>query len=168
MTTYPRTHFLFEIADPDAPIPTGKLEYLQERLRNNIYNFIVSKFLERHEKYGLTQAALARRIACDPGRLNKLLGAPGNWTIGTISDLLVGISAEEFVPDSESLLGRRPRNYTGQLSITEEDIEWASSKPTPDLNADQPLPTPPLGSTARRRRPSSQEQESDLADILRK
>ncbi len=95
MTTYRRTHFLFEIADPDAPIPAGKLEYLQERLRNNLYNFIVSKFLERHENYGLTQAALARRIGCDPGRLSKLLGAPGNWTIGTISDLLVGISAEE-------------------------------------------------------------------------
>ena len=167
MTTYPRTHFLFEIADLDAPIPAGKLEYLQERLRNNLYNFIVSKFLERHENYGLTQAALARRIGCDPGRLSKLLGAPGNWTIGTISDLLVGISAEEFVPDSESLVDRKPRNYTGQLSIIEDDIEWANNASATESNANKPLPTPPLGGSARKKRPLSQERQSDPAEILR-
>lgn len=167
MTTYPRTHFLFEIADLDAPIPAGKLEYLQERLRNNLYNFIVSKFLERHEKYGLTQAALARRIGCDPGRLSKLLGAPGNWTIGTISDLLVGIAAEEFVPNSESLVGRKTRNYTGQLLITEDDFEWASSKLTTGSIADRPLPIPPLGGAARRERSLSQERQIDPADVLR-
>lgn len=164
MTTYPPEHFLFEISDPGAPIPTGKLAYLQERLRNNLYSFVVAKFVE-HQKTGLTKAVLARRIGCDPGRLSKLLGAPGNWTIGTISDLLVGIGAEELVLDSESLIGRQPRNYTGQLSIPEEDIEWA--KPTTGSIANRPLLTPALGGAAGRERPPSQERQADPADILR-
>lgn len=113
MTTFRREPFLSELVETDTPIPEEKLEYLGERLRNNLYNFIISKFLERQETHGLTQAKLARRIDYDPGRLSKLLGAPGNWTMKTISDLLAGISAEELEPKSRSLLGRPPRNYRG-------------------------------------------------------
>ncbi len=109
MTISRKTLFQSEIPDPNANISEGSLEYLRQRLRNNLYDFVVSKFLEQQEK-GLTQARLADRIKCDPGRLSKLLGAPGNWTIGTISDLLAGISGEELVANSHSILGR-PRNY---------------------------------------------------------
>jgi hypothetical protein len=58
----------------------------------------------------LTQAELARRIGKRPEVVNRMLGSPGNWRIDTISDLLVGIAAEELDPKSVSLLNRAPRN----------------------------------------------------------
>jgi len=108
MTT-PQTSFLSEIEDGE-PIPLGKLAYLRARTRNVLYDFIVTKFIEA-KKDGLSQAELARRIGKKPEVINRLLGSPGNWRIDTISDLLVGIGAEELEPHSSSLLNRAPRNY---------------------------------------------------------
>lgn len=110
MTMSRQTSFLSEIASEDVRISTGTLAYLGQRLRNNLYDFVLTKFLER-ESEGFTRADLARRIDYDPGRISRILGAPGNWTIDTVSDLLVGIAAEELVLSSQSLLDQEPRNY---------------------------------------------------------
>ena len=47
-----------------------------------------------------------RRLVCRMGR------SPGNLTLDTLSDLLLGISAEEFNAASSKLLNRPPRNYS--------------------------------------------------------
>lgn len=112
--------FTSEIASPSATIPLGKLAYLSERARNNIYAFVVKKFREK-ERLGFTKAQLARRIGYDSARVNKLLAAPGNWTLDTVSDLLVGIAAEELIPYSSSILWRPHRNYFGQDWLDEQD-----------------------------------------------
>jgi hypothetical protein len=109
MTTYQKTPFLSEIAS-GRTIPAAKLDYLKERAMYNIYGFIIAKFLEQ-EKQGFTRAKLARRIGRKPEVITRLLGCPGNWTIATISDLLVGIAAEEFLPASASLLSRSNKNF---------------------------------------------------------
>ncbi|MEX0923287.1 MAG: helix-turn-helix transcriptional regulator [Rhodovibrionaceae bacterium] len=114
MTTSPKRHFLLELEGADQPIPLGILEYLRAQTRNDLYAFIIKKLLEARREQGLTNAQLARRIGCDPGRLSRLLSAPGNWTIATVSDLLVGIAQERLVPESASLLGGAEKNYKGQ------------------------------------------------------
>lgn len=103
-----QTSFLDEIERGET-IPLGKLAYLRERTRNALYDFIISKFLEA-EKNGLSQVELSRRIGKRPEVVNRWLGSPGNWRIDTISDLLVGIGAEELAPKSVSLLNRAKRN----------------------------------------------------------
>ena len=113
-----RTHFWSEIEDLNAPIPEGKLEYLRERLRNDLYHFVIAKFLEQEEARGLNKADLARRLACDPARLNRLLGAPGNWTLKTVSDLLVGISGEALVPLSTKVPGAAVQNMSSSDLLT--------------------------------------------------
>lgn len=123
MTTSRQTSFLSEVASEDAVIPAGKRAYLQERLRNNLFNFVIAKFLEREEA-GFTKARLARRIGYDPARVSRLLGAPGNWTIDTVSDLLVGISAEELVPASQSLLDRPARNFTRPVWLESATLNY--------------------------------------------
>lgn len=112
MTSFQRANFWSEIADLEAPIPEGPREYLRERLRNDLYDFVLRKFLEQRKERGLTKAQLARRIGYDPAHLNRLLGAPGNWTLSTVSDLLAGISGETLVPDSAVLPGRNRRNVS--------------------------------------------------------
>jgi hypothetical protein len=93
------------------PIPEEKLVYFRTRARNRLFHFILSKFVAEQEK-GLTKAALARRIGKSPEVINRWLGSPSNLTADSISDLLIGISAEELALNSEPLLNQVPRNYT--------------------------------------------------------
>jgi hypothetical protein len=108
MTTSRKASFLSEIAEGER-IPANKLAFFQERLRNRLFDYVLKKFLEQK---GLTKAELARRIGQSPERITRLLGAPGNWTLDTVSDLLLGIAAEELEPQSISVLDRPPRNLT--------------------------------------------------------
>ena len=86
-----------------APIQHAHLAYLQERTRNQLFQFILAKFIEA-EANGMTKAKLARRINKSADVVERLLGAPGDWTISTISDLLAGIAGEEISPRSEKIM----------------------------------------------------------------
>jgi hypothetical protein len=112
MPTY-QTQLLNEIgAGHDGPqISPAKLSYFQERLRDRVFDFILGHFVDEQAK-GLSKAKLARRIGKKAEVVNRWLGAPSNLTLDTISDLLVGIAAEELILSSASLLGRAPVNYS--------------------------------------------------------
>jgi hypothetical protein len=123
VTTSRPTHFLSEIEAGNVRIPPGKLAYFQERLRNRIYNFVISRFFEA-ERNGLTKALLARRLGSDPAVVSRLLGAPGNWTLDTVSNLLLGIAAEELKPASSSVLNRKPRNFLAPEWLQTANLGW--------------------------------------------
>jgi hypothetical protein len=99
---------LHEIEGEEA-ISRGTMAYLCERVRNNFYHYVMSRFREA-EAEGLTKAELARRIGKTPDRINHILGAPGNWTLDTATELLVGVCREELTPYSTSYSGRPKRN----------------------------------------------------------
>ena len=122
MPTSLPTSFLSEIA-AGAPIPVGKRAYFRERTKNRLYDFIVKKFLDQEQRCNLTRAELARRIGHKPEVITRWLGAPGNWQLDTVTDLLLGISAEELEPTSLSLLDRARRNFPGP--------DWIGSLPPP-------------------------------------
>jgi hypothetical protein len=112
MPTSQQTSFLYEIG-AGLPIPIEKRAYFQARLLNRIYGFILNRFLEQERSHGLTKAELARRIGKRPETVSRLLGAPGNWELETISDLLLGINGEELEFSASSVLSRATRNYVG-------------------------------------------------------
>lgn len=72
-------------------IPAGTLAYFRARNRNRLYDLVLEAFGES----GLTQAELARRLGKRPEVVCRLLGAPGNWTLDTVSDLLFAIGGYE-------------------------------------------------------------------------
>lgn len=72
-------------------IPLGTLGYFRGRNRWRIYEVVLREF----QKSGLTQADLARRMGKRPEVVSRLLGAPGNWGLDTVSDLLFAISGGE-------------------------------------------------------------------------
>jgi hypothetical protein len=100
-------------------IPEAKRVYFQTRLRNRLFNFILGKFVTE-QKRGLSKAALARRIGKSPEVINRWLGAPSNLTLDSISDLLLGICAEELASESESLLNQAQRNFLPDTWIKQE------------------------------------------------
>jgi hypothetical protein len=111
--TISQTPFLADLAvgPSGPPINAPTRAYFQQRLRLRIFNFILDKFVEAQQG-GLTKALLARRIEKTPDVINRWLGSPGNLTVDTISDLLLGISTEELVPDAVSPLVRSETNYS--------------------------------------------------------
>jgi hypothetical protein len=113
MTTYQTQSFLSEVAAGHfgPSIPASKRAYFQQRFRLRIFNYILNKFVEAQSN-GLTKAALSRRIGKTPDQVNRWLGSPSNLTADTMSDLLLGIAAEEFEIFSSSPLGRRQGNYS--------------------------------------------------------
>jgi hypothetical protein len=109
VTTSP-TPFLSEIRSDEA-IPVGKRAYFQEKLRNRLYDLVINKFVERQEA-GFTKKDLAHRIGKKPEQVTRWLAHPGNWTIDTVSDLVLGICGGEL-SISISLLKDQPvRNFT--------------------------------------------------------
>jgi hypothetical protein len=92
MITSRTQSFLTEILQGER-IPVGKLEYFRARLQSRLHQLVLAEFL-RQEDRGLHQAELARRIGRKPEVVNRLLGAPGNWTLNTVSDLLLGMGVE--------------------------------------------------------------------------
>lgn len=88
-----QTSFLSEIISGE-PIPANKLGYFRARLINKLHELIISEF-DRLSKSGeISKADLARRIGKKPEQITRWLGAPGNWTIETVSDLAIGMGCE--------------------------------------------------------------------------
>lgn len=124
MTTS-QTRFLSEIV-ANEPIPPGKLAYFRERFRDRLYELVVSEFLKKEQAGEITRADLARRIGRKPEQITRWLGAPGNWTLETVSDLLLAISKAELMFTLSNLDRRKLHNYRGP--------EWLDISPITSAN----------------------------------
>ena len=90
MTTSQKNFTLCKPTGGD-PISLGDLAYMQARNRYNVYELVLKEF----QRSDLSQADLARRLGKKPEIVCRWLGAPGNWTLDTVSDLLFAISGAE-------------------------------------------------------------------------
>jgi hypothetical protein len=102
MTTS-QTGFLAEInSGGEAPvngqnIPVEKRAYFHERLKGRIYSLITKELLRQQKSdSALSQAAIAKRLNKRPEQITRWLSGPQNYTIETISDLLLAICASEL------------------------------------------------------------------------
>jgi hypothetical protein len=131
MTMFP-TAFLSEITDSSNVISAGKRAYFQERFRNQLYNLIISEFVKRQNADPhFTQSSLARRIEKRPEQINRWLSSPGNWTIDTISDLLLGISGAEPEMNVSILSEQHSQNYNYPYWLTSEPYYIRVGRTTP-------------------------------------
>lgn len=147
MTTGP-TSFLSEVLSGEV-IPAGKRAYFQERLRNRLYALVLGEFAKR-QAAGVTKAGVAARIQKRPEQVNRWLASPGNWTLDTVSDLLLAVSAAEL-DFSVSPLSETPRNRTTpnwlNLSVSQPD----RSSITLDMNMNRNVSNIPITDTRSRR-----------------
>ena len=68
--------------------------YFRERTRNRCYSAVISAFSKMVEKEGLTKREMAIRLGKEPAQLTRWLSGPSNWTLDTVSDLLLAMGAE--------------------------------------------------------------------------
>jgi hypothetical protein len=88
-------------------IPVGTLGYVRSRNKHNAYALVIEEF----QRSGLSQADLARRLGKGTDVVCRWLGAPGNWTLDTLSDLMFAISGAMPVYGRNYPLEEPDRNY---------------------------------------------------------
>lgn len=145
LPTISQTQFLTEIFDLDAEvIPLGRLAFFREQLKHQLHELVLKKFYAvRDSKPDFTRRDLARRIGRKPEQVTRWLGAPGNLTIDTVSDLLIGMGAvlDAAVLNVDSLVrksGQEPqviRDSTRQPGGTLNGIPAPLRPPSPKENA---------------------------------
>ncbi len=113
-----------ELSSLDKPLSKATRIYFQERLRNRLYNLII-KEVTSFKARDLNQAYLARRLGKKPEQISRLLSGPGNLTLDTVSDLLLGLSGGELTMIVDLPAAQPPRNFrypdwlTSQTALAE-------------------------------------------------
>ena len=80
---------------PQAKVLSPKaLGYFRARLKNRLHELVLTEFMKLENEKDFTKADMARRIHKRPELVTRLLGAPGNWTLDTVSDLLLAMGYE--------------------------------------------------------------------------
>lgn len=97
-------------------IPLGTFGYFRARNKNRLYQLVLREFV----RSGMSRADLARRMNKRPEIVTRLLGAPGNWTLDTVSDLLFAISGAEPTYSLSYPLDEAKRNFN--------QPDWLTSK----------------------------------------
>ncbi len=91
-------------------IPVAMLAYFRGRLGNKIHELVLTEFAAQEREGKTSRAELARKIRRKPEQITRWLGSPGNWTLDTLSDLLLGMGLEPVV-SAQSLASERVSNW---------------------------------------------------------
>jgi len=96
-------------------IKIGDLAYERQRLRTMAHQYVLTRFLEAQRVSSINRAQIARKLGRKPEQITRWLGAPGNWTLDTISDLLLALGCDpsEMFDDE---VGRSRRNYSHDIA----------------------------------------------------
>lgn len=127
MTTYQIAPQWSEIRDAKELSPKA-LGYFQARLKNRLHELVLMEFMKLEKKEGLTKADIARRIRKRPEQVTRLLGGPGNWTLDTVSDLLLAMGYEltaqvkEFDEKAPSITSVEWKMGSHQQRVTKSNV----------------------------------------------
>jgi hypothetical protein len=75
-------------------IPGDKLAYFQTRLAGNVHQAMLKAFGGLERQGNFTRRELAQRIDRKPEQITRWFSYPGNLTLGTVSDIFVGMGYE--------------------------------------------------------------------------
>ena len=115
----------------DDPISPRALFYCRERLRNRIFDCVIKALADRAAMGGTTRASVAKRLGKDPAQVSRWFSGPSNWTIDTISDLMLALNAELILEHRlyEDLVAP---NYRHPLADTAESASASHVAIRPD------------------------------------
>jgi hypothetical protein len=117
MTSSAMQDFLSEVVR-EGPIPANKLAYFQTRLSGNVHQAMLKVFALLERQSDSTRRDLAHRIGRKPEQITRWFSYPGNLTLGTVSDIFIGMGYElESVTLRDLASGKR-------LQFPEQHIDW--------------------------------------------
>lgn len=122
-TTSQATPFLSEVLEAEV-IPEPYLAYFRARLSNRLHELVLSTFL-KVEKH-LSRADLAKRVGRKPEQITRWFASPGNWTLDTVSDLLIGMGYEPELSVTE-LKQRAPNQERKSTQLPDATLSTYSA-----------------------------------------
>jgi hypothetical protein len=115
MTTFP-TMSITQAALQSEPLDPYQIGYFQSRFQNKVHDLIIQTFIDE----GLTQASVARKLNKRPEVINRLLTAPGNITVDTLTSLLLALGYEPEI-SARPLRDKLPPTNRIHVLYTETD-----------------------------------------------
>src|SRR5579859_1071833 len=70
------------------------VSYYRQRQKNRVFTELVQFFAQEAERRGITKKDLAAALGKDPAQITRLLSAPANLELDTLSDFLLALDAE--------------------------------------------------------------------------
>lgn len=92
MTTLPTQTMLQSITND--VISAKEIAYYNRRLQNLVFQAVITAFSNEVKAGCITRAALAKRTRTSRSQITRWFAHPANWTLDTISTLLIGMGAE--------------------------------------------------------------------------
>jgi hypothetical protein len=77
-----------------SPLSRRDVAYYRQRQRNRVFTALAKFFAEEAAAGKITKKELADKLAKDPSQVTRLLSAPSNLELDTISDYLLAMGAE--------------------------------------------------------------------------
>ena len=107
------------------PVPERDVLYFRHRYQNRVFQSVMAYFETLAERDGLTKAQLAQALGKDPAQITRWFAVPGNWTLDTVSDLLLAMQAEmsdEVIPFQEMASNKAATSRAPQtLEVSDKD-----------------------------------------------
>ena len=75
-------------------LPAKDIFYFRQRFKNKIFQSALAYFVELAKEKNLTKKDMANLLDKDPAQITRWFAGPNNWTLDTISDLLLAMDAE--------------------------------------------------------------------------
>jgi hypothetical protein len=125
VTTSAKTTSMFK-PNANEKVPDWTLAFFRQRNKNRIHDLVIKSM----KKFGISQAELARRLGRRPDVVCRWIGAPGNWTLDTVSDLLFAISGLEVAYEVGSPLDGPTRNFESPDWLMNSSAKGTSITPS--------------------------------------
>lgn len=145
LTTSHQIHSLSEQITGESEIDQWTLSYFRGRLSNRIHAMVLTEFLRQEKTGKITRALLAKRIGRKPEQITRWFSSSGNWTLDTLSDLLLGLAMEPSISvQSVTVESNHHIKYQGDPKLGyfwvmdndyRKSIPIKTSNPTPSLFA---------------------------------
>lgn len=78
----------------NSQIPEEEIAYYNRRLQNRVFDEVIQAFAHEAKAGRISRATLAKRIGKKPEQITRYLSNPSNFTLDTISTILIGLGAE--------------------------------------------------------------------------
>ena len=117
-------------------IPVKDIFYFRQRFKNRIFQSALAYFVELAKERNLTKKDIANLLDKDPAQITRWFAGPNNWTLDTISDLLLAMDAElkyEIVSLHESSQQSTKISEIGEHLAQSETMNTQFSIPKSEL-----------------------------------
>lgn len=106
-------------------ISEAYLKLFRQRQKQRVYQLVLKLFLEEAEK-GLTKKDLAKKIGKNAAQVTRWFSGPSNWTLDTVSDLLIAMGSEMNF-EAKHLTKQPTQNYKHPVVTMAEknNLAWS-------------------------------------------